>query len=91
VRGDASWNLYDSEKERVWICSIQASAGVVVEAVRPCSIENDAVGLSGGKAERMVCEMYEQGRHVVGETASRIKRALRRFNMQTRDWKGAEK
>lgn len=86
TRGPSGWNLYTKE-EGEWICSIQESAGVIVEAQAPCRIENPAVDLPESRAEEMVAAMYEEGRHTSGDQAARVKRALRAFNMQTWKWK----
>ena len=85
--GDTGWHLYDSEKKKKWICSIQASAGATIETVNPCSVENQIIQMPEGRAEEMVAEMFEEGRHISGEMAARIKRALQRFNMQTWNWR----
>ena len=88
VYDETHWCLYNDEKHKEWIASIQPSAGVIVEVVSPCSVENEIIELTERRAFKIVEKVLAKGRHGegCGEITANIKRHLRRFNMQTWKW-----
>lgn len=78
-----TWRLMDKEGGRC-LAIIQASAGVIVDLVRPCKVENSAQVQTLESAARMVVGNL---RDIPGSIAANLKLQLESFNRQTRRWK----
>jgi hypothetical protein len=87
--GSTCWNLYESEKRKKWIAAIQPSAGVIVEAKRPCLIENPQTDLTEQGAVELVKRMFRKKRHAdgCGAEVAEIKRLLQQFDARYWTWR----
>lgn len=90
VYGASVWQLYTEAKEAggKWVCSIQPSAGVIIEASKPCSVEVPPI-VTGTQALEAVIEAMSNG--TLADAPSwllkDLKRGLRNYNARTAAWK----
>ncbi len=77
------WELY-TRKEGTWVCSIQDSAGVVVEAVKACHVENPIAGINHDTVTNYVIEHI---RELPCNKLHELKNLLKSFDSRTLTWK----
>lgn len=80
----ASWDLYTDAQKTKWIASLAPSSGVILEATKPCRIENSAAIQTLESAANMVLENIHEVR---GSQLAALKEKLTRFNRQSRQWR----
>ena len=88
VRGAESWQLY-AAKDGTWVASIQSSAGVLIEAVRPCSITAPPVATVKSALELVVSALNRDTVTGWDEMAllRDLKSKLQRFDARKKVWK----
>ncbi len=85
----SAWELYTQKPTEGgrWIASIPLATQCIVEAVKPCRVENPVTGLTNHAAADMVLENI---RELDGRRLKELKMALRDFNAKTYEWNGED-
>lgn len=84
TRSEGAWTLYvnrGDDKEKEWVCSIQASARVIVEAVSPCRVDQT------GSLRAVVSNLRSFTSWGDTELLKGMKRILSDFDARTGQWK----
>lgn len=88
VRGNSGWQLYE-EKDGRWVCLIQCSAGVIIEAVPACSVTVPPVATVKSALQLIVHELARNP--ITGweesNVLSELKRRLAYYNARTKTWR----
>jgi hypothetical protein len=89
--GNGSWEIYTKDKEKGGrcICVIQQSAGVAVEFVTPCKVENPLAKLTGESALDFVLANIEDLSRPYGGAlkVAKLKTKLQKFSSRSKNWR----
>ncbi len=84
TRNATEWDLY-TKKDGKWVASIQISAGVIVEVIPPCKIENPIQQLTVDSALELLIKHIRDAKNFSNVTT--LKSLLRKFNSAMWEWK----